>query len=223
MRLFVTGTDTDVGKSVVTACLAQAARRTGTVVAAKPVASGVAPGTAGEDASLIAAAAGHAPVCFAAFAALLSPHRAARLEGRAPPGSLLDDVAALSGDTVLVEGVGGWRVPLGGGWWNEDVALAAGAQVVVVAADRLGVLNHTLLTIDAVRRAGLQVAAVVLNRGACAEDVSRAHNLDDLRELTGLPVAVLAPLDPGDEAARAEAGSQLWRAIVAVGAHAACP
>src|SRR5262245_23087922 len=141
MRWFVTGTDTDVGKTVVTACLAEAARDRGSVVAAKPVASGVAPGTAGDDASLIGAAAGHAPICFAAFAAPLSPHRAAALEGRAPPASLLDDVRALAADTVLVEGVGGWRVPLGGGWWNEDVARAADARVIVVAADRLGVLN----------------------------------------------------------------------------------
>jgi dethiobiotin synthetase len=223
MRLFVTGTDTDVGKSVVTACLAQAARHHGSVRAAKPVASGVTPGTAGDDATLIAAAAGHLPIVFATFAAPLSPHRAARLEGRTLPASLLEDVAALTADTVLVEGVGGWRVPLGGGWWNEDVARAAGARVVVVAADRLGVLNHTLLTVDAVRRAGLHLAGVVLNRGAGAGDASRVHNLDDLRELTNLPVAVLPSLDPGDEAARDEAGRHLWRAIVAVGAHAACP
>jgi dethiobiotin synthetase len=223
MRLFVTGTDTDVGKSLVTACLAQAARDTGTVVAAKPVASGVEPGTVGDDAVLIATAAGHTPVCFVSFAAPLSPHRAARLEGRAPPSSLLDDVALLSADTVLVEGVGGWRVPLGGGWWNDDLARATGGQVVVVAADRLGVLNHTLLTVEAVRRSGLQVAGVVLNRGIAGEDASRAHNLDDLRELTGLPVVVLTRLDPGDEAARAEAGRTLWRGIVAPGAHAVCP
>src|SRR5690606_25682349 len=113
-RIYITGTDTDVGKSVVTACLAQALAASGAAVrAVKPVASGVEPGTAGEDASLLAAAAGHEPVVFASFEAPLSPHRAARLEGRrVEPEALIGWLLGLRGEPLLVEGVGGWRVPL---------------------------------------------------------------------------------------------------------------
>jgi dethiobiotin synthetase len=213
IRIFVTGTDTGVGKTVVTACLAQAARRWGTVLAVKPVASGVAPGTAGEDADLLAAAAGHDARCFAAFAAPVSPHRAARLESRGLPPTLLADLRLLAADTVLLEGVGGWRVPLGAGLWTADLALTCDT-VVVVAADRLGVLSHTLLTVDAIRQAGLPVAGVVLNRGASPEDASRPFNLDDLRELLDVPVAPLDGLDASDPTAREQAGARLLRAIV---------
>jgi dethiobiotin synthetase len=218
-RIFVTGTDTGVGKTVVTACLAQALAGRGTVRAVKPVASGVAAGTAGEDAELLGAAAGHAPLCLAAYATPVSPHRAARVEGRRLPPALLEDVRNIAADHVLVEGVGGWRVPLGDGVWTEDLARTCDT-VVIVAADRLGVLSHTLLTADAVRRAGMPVAGVVLNRGAAGADASRPFNLDDLRELLDVPVVPLDPLDPTDAAARHEAGERLLRGIVALGANA---
>jgi dethiobiotin synthase len=212
VKIFVTGTDTGVGKTVVTACLAQAARRAGAVLAVKPVASGVAPGTAGEDAELLGTAAGHAARCFAPFVTPVSPHRAARVEGRALPPSLLADVRALSAETVLLEGVGGWRVPLGDGLWTADLALTCDA-VLIVAADRLGVLSHTLLTVDAVRQAGLPVAGVVLNRGAAVADAARPYNLDDLRDLLDVPVEPLDAIDPSDPAARELAGARLLRAV----------
>src|SRR5687768_2946774 len=100
MRLFVTGTDTGVGKTVVTACLAAAARRRGSVVACKPVASGVPPGQAGEDAELLGRCAGHPPLVLAAFEAPLSPHRAAMLEGRQVGDDVLERIRALQADTV---------------------------------------------------------------------------------------------------------------------------
>ncbi len=218
-RIFVTGTDTGVGKTVATACLAQALRAHGTVIAVKPVASGVPAGTAGEDAALLGAAAGHDPMCFAAFATPVSPHRAARVEGRGLPPTLLADVRALAADRVLMEGVGGWRVPLGEGVWTHDLALTCD-MVVVVAADRLGVLSHTLLTVDAVRHTGLPVAGVVLDRGAAPADAARPFNLDDLRDLLDVPVVPLEALDPGDPAARAQAGERLLRGIVGLGVPA---
>lgn len=216
MRLFVTGTDTGVGKTMVTACLAHAAGRIGTVCAAKPIASGVSPGSAGEDAERIGAAAGHPPRVFATYEAPLSPHRAALAEGRSlDPEALLDWIATLHADTVLVEGVGGWRVPI---WlsprlWVTDLARATAGGVVVVAADRLGVLNHTLLTVDAVRADGLQVVAVVLNRGF-KEDLSRRTNLDDLVALVGAPVVPLPPLEPFDAVTLGDAGAEILRVIV---------
>lgn len=214
MRLFVTGTDTGVGKTAVTACLARAARAWGTVSAVKPVASGRAADGTCEDAVALGEAAGHAPTVFAAFDAPLSPHRAAALEGREVGDEVLAAIAGVQADTVLVEGVGGWRVPLRTGarpLGVVDLARATGGRVLVVAADRLGTLNHTLLTVDAVRRDGFIVAGVVLNRGAAPADASRATNLDDLVELLDVPVAVLEPLAAGVPLDRA--GAALWGVI----------
>lgn len=207
MRWFVTGTDTGVGKSVVTACLG-AARR-GAVVAAKPLASGVDEGV-GEDAALIGWAAGHPPQVHTVYREPLSPHRAARIEGRPlDVPALTAWLAGLHADTVLVEGVGGWRVPLADGWAVPDLARASGGPVLVVAADRLGCLNHTLLTCEAVRTYGARLAGVVLNRGV-APDLSSRWNLEDLRELLDVPVAVLERVDPTDLHALASAGRGLW-------------
>lgn len=109
---FVTGTSTDVGKTVVTAALALAARRAGVKIGAwKPVASGVEEGC-GEDAERIAAAAGHPPDVMMALRAPLSPHRAAALEGKnLELPSLLSWIRSKP-EPKLVEGVGGWEVPL---------------------------------------------------------------------------------------------------------------
>ncbi|TNE90064.1 MAG: dethiobiotin synthase [Deltaproteobacteria bacterium] len=214
-RWFITGTDTEIGKSAVTACLAAGAHHAGRrVVAAKPVASGVAPGTAGEDAELLGFGAGHDPKVFATWEAPLSPHRAALLEGRLVGARALERwVRELEGETVLVEGVGGWRVPIGPGVEVTDLATWAGSRVIIVAGDRLGVLNHTRLTVDAVRADGHEVLGVVLNRGIAATDLSRDTNLVDLRALLDVPVAVLDPLDLGDRDALARAGRQLWSSL----------
>lgn len=215
-RWFVTGTDTEIGKSAVTACLAAAAAEAGhRVLAAKPVASGVAPGTPGEDASLLALGAGHAPRVFATWEAPLSPHRAALLEGRLVGAAALEAwVRELEGECVLVEGVGGWRVPIGPGVEVTDLARWTGGRVIVVAGDRLGVLNHTRLTVDAVRADGHELAGVVLNRGIAATDLSRDTNLVDLRALLDVPVVVLGPTDLADRESMAHAGSALWQGLI---------
>lgn len=214
MRTFVTGTDTEVGKSVVTACLAQAARRSGTVIAAKPVASGVVPGTPGEDAALLGQAAGHSARILKTYEPPVSPHRAI-LDGGDPldPGVLEAWIRDQRADTVLVEGVGGWRVPLQLEPRIDVVDLArwTTGPVVVVAADRLGVLNHTALTLEAIRRDGFQVAGVVLNR--IPGHRPPASNRADLELLVDLPVAVLDPLDPSDPRARDRAGRILGRTL----------
>jgi dethiobiotin synthetase len=211
-RAFVTGTDTDVGKTQVTAVLARAARSQGSVLAAKPVASGGAHLGPGEDALRLAAAGGHPPLQFAGYQAPLSPHRAAALEGAQldVPG-LIRWVDALQADTVLVEGAGGWRVPLTPGFDIADLARAWGAPVLVVAADRLGVLNHTRLTVDAVRASGCAVAGVVLNR--LAPDASSAWNEADLRACLDVPVAVLPPCDLADDSATIALGLAIWGQI----------
>ena len=156
-------------------------------------------------------------MCFATFAAPVSPHRAAAMEGRALPADLLERVRGVHADTVLVEGVGGWAVPLSiePPLFVVDLARATGGPIVVVAADRLGVLNHTLLTLAAIEAAGLRTAVVALNRlPGAAEDPSTTSNLEDLRTHVRVPVVAVPTLHPGDEAAEERIGAELWRAIL---------
>ncbi len=190
MRFFVTGTDTGVGKTVATAALAAGCE--GPVAALKPLASGVKLGTQGDDAELLGIATGTPAEVHMAWRLPLSPHRAALHAGQ---HARLDETVAWirmrEQATTFVEGVGGWRVPIstqGDGFWIQDLAQALGWPVLVVAANRLGVLNHTLLTVDAVRRAGLDVAAVILNHAwpAGPEDgPARIRNREDLELLLG--------------------------------------
>lgn len=216
MRWFITGTDTEVGKSVVTACLAQALRLRGSTLAAKPVASGVPEGTAGEDATLIAAGAGHEPLCALTLVPPVSPHRALLDLGRSVPAARFEDfIGSLAADHVLVEGVGGWRVPVS---LDEpvvvpDLARWTRGPVLVVARDRLGVLNHTALTLEAIRRDGFEVLGVVLNR--FGEEEPPASNLQDLRLLLDVPVLPMGPLDPWDPTAREQAGEALLMGLLA--------
>ena len=219
MRWFITGTDTEVGKSVVTACLAQAFRAHGTTIAAKPVASGVPDGEVGEDAALLAHGAGHPPTCLVSLVPPVSPHRALLDEAQTiRPADLERWIGELQADFVLVEGVGGWRVPIQVGEHPiavTDLARWTQGPVVVVARDRLGVLNHTLLTVEAVRRDGFEVVGVVLNQFD-SED-SPPANLEDLRMLLDVPVVVLPNLDPTDPHARQSAGEVLVAGLASPG------
>lgn len=207
-RLFVTGTDTGVGKSFVTAALARALRHEGeSVRALKPITSGVDAGP-GEDALLLASAAGHLPPLAVTLRGAFSPHRAARLEGRQLE---LDEVAAWveshAGPTTLVEGAGGWEVPCGPSWRIADLASRLGWPVLVVAPNQLGVINHSLLTVGAIRQRGLVPAGLVLSGG---RDQAAEYNRDDLAEL--LPdVPVLSfPWTTGDGA---EAAKAIWDTV----------
>ncbi len=203
--LFVTGTDTDVGKTVVTAALAAALAAAGVRVRAlKPVASGVPRGTAGDDAVRIGRAAGHAPASAVTLEAPLSPHRAARLAGASlSPAEILAWIAANHGDVTLVEGAGGWEVPVTPSYRMSHLACALGWPVLIVAADRLGVLNHALLTTHAVTHAGCVVAGVVVVDGV-ASDGGNAVDLAEL--LPDIAVRRFPRISPDDGAALADAG-----------------
>ena len=169
--LFVTGTDTGVGKSVASACLLASMRAAGESVRAyKPVLTGIDEPLTGPwpaDHELLAVAAGMEPneVAPLRFGPAASPHLAAALAGvELDRRGLIARAHELGdGHTLVVEGVGGLLVPLTGSFSVCDLAAALSLGVVVVARRGLGTINHTLLTLEAARRAGLEVLGVLLS------------------------------------------------------------
>jgi len=186
--VFIAGTDTGVGKTWVASRLIEAIRRRGIdAVGSKPVECG-----GREDAEALLAAAGRSDLDLDAINPVsLAPPLAPAAAGGVELGRVLPALAALEGrsDFLLVEGAGGWLVPLDGTRTMADLAEALGLPVVVVAANRLGCLNHVLLTERAIRSSGLALAAVYLNTLPGQRDLSSESNPGVLREsLKGCPV-----------------------------------
>jgi dethiobiotin synthetase len=194
--LFVTGTDTGVGKTAVTvAIVRKLVRNRGLRVGVyKPVSSGVDPGRFSEsDAARLWEAAGRPlsieAVCPQMFAAAISPPRSARAEGRLVDEQLLRagfDAWRDASDIVIVEGAGGLLSPLGDTLLNADLALDLGLPLVVVDAARLGSIGRTLAIAEAAAARGLRLAAVVLSQveplvEELAKDLVKesASNFDD--------------------------------------------
>ena len=203
--LFVTGTGTEVGKSVVAALIARAAQVAGEQVAVfKPAVSGLDEG--GEaDHELLRRASGSnqsddeiAPY---RYGPPVSPHLAAELAGDPiDPAALCTAAAAAAADAdVLVcEGVGGLLVPLTTGYLVRDLALDLGYPLVVVAAAGLGTINHTLLTIEAARAVGLEVEAVVLNRWPAEPGALELSNRETIAALGRVPPLTLGAVELAD-------------------------
>jgi dethiobiotin synthetase len=198
--LFVTATDTGVGKTEVACALLRGHRALGLDVGAmKPAQSGQGPGDPGDAGRLRAAAGGGDPealVCPYSYAAPLAPAVAARLEGR--PISLdriLSAARALAArhQALLVEGAGGLLTPLTDRDTYADLAVALGLPVLVVARAGLGTVNHTALTCEALRVRGLTVHGVVLNRVGPGGDPSEPHNAGEIERLTGVRVLASLP------------------------------
>jgi dethiobiotin synthetase len=212
--LFVTGTDTGVGKSVLAAAVCAALVERGEQVAAfKPVVTGLDEPVEGwpRDHDLLAGAAGgwQAPeeVAPYRFGPPLSPHYAAELAGETiEPARLLD--AARTDRLLVAEGVGGLMVPITPGYLVRDLAVDLGLPVVIAARTGLGTINHTLLTIDAARAAGLRVAGVVMTPWPAEPEPIEDSNRATVERLGGVPVSGLAPTDP-DSLAQAGAGLPL--------------
>jgi dethiobiotin synthetase len=173
--LFVTGTDTDVGKTVVAGAIADWFRRRGSRVAVlKPAATGCVhrrEGLVSEDAEFLAACAdARFPldvICPQRYAEPLAPAVAAErakrpLDWEAIARSVR--LMAAASDVMIVEGVGGVMVPMDDRHSVLDVIRWLALPVVVVARPNLGTINHTLLTVEALRAAGATVAGVVINR-----------------------------------------------------------
>lgn len=173
--LFVTGTDTGVGKTTITLGLMQALQARGqTVTAMKPVASGcvsTASGLISDDARRLQACSS-IDVCYErvnpyAFEPPVAPHLAAEAVGARIDIAVIEQALrylANDADQVLVEGVGGWLVPISQRQTMADVALALGLPVIMVVGVTLGCINHALLTAGAVQSAGLRLAGWIANR-----------------------------------------------------------
>jgi dethiobiotin synthetase len=212
--LFVAGTDTEAGKSVVAAALCAALRERGERVAAfKPVVTGLddEPGNWPRDHELLAGAAGVAPETVSPYllGPPFSPHYAAELAGAAiePPVVLAAARAAAEGaDLLVAEGVGGLLVPITPEWSVRDLAVELALPVVVAARTGLGTINHTLLTVEAARAAGLEVAGVVMTPWPEQPAPIELSNRETVARLAGVRVAGLPLTTP---AALGAAGARL--------------
>jgi dethiobiotin synthetase len=205
--LFFTGTDTGVGKTLVTAAVARCLRARGReVVVCKPVATGARPvggRCLADDTVALAEAAGvgddwEAVTPFT-FPDPVAPPLAARRRGVALElGAVVAAVRRRQrpGAALLVEGVGGLLCPLTDSETVADLARDLALPLVVVARRSLGTLNHTLLTLEAARARCLGVAGVVISETMPPEGLADETNVDELRRL-GVPVLAVVPHRPG--------------------------
>lgn len=214
---FLVGTDTEVGKTYVTCALLHRARMQGLqAVGMKPVAAGadVVDGAMsnGDARALLAASSALArpdeinPYC---LPDPIAPHVAAAEAGVSiRPQPILAALSALRSraDWVLVEGVGGFRVPLGTDWDTADLAELLRLPVILVVGLRLGCLSHALLTAEAIERHKLRLAGWVANH-IDPHMLRQAQNVDALHERLTAPLLGVLPYAP--QGTKAEAAARL--------------
>lgn len=225
--LFVTATDTGVGKSVLSAALLAGLAAAGEQVRAyKPVVTGLedpgeiaARGAWPPDHELLARAAGMEPEAVAPlrFGPAVSPHLAGELAGASiDPQQLVAGARAHDGGgTLVVEGVGGLLTPLAHHFSVCDLAVALGLPVLIAARPGLGTINHTLLTLEVARSAGLEVRAVVLTPWSGDPSVLERSNQATIARLGGVSVQCLAHVASPTLADLAAAGRPLVGALSA--------
>jgi dethiobiotin synthetase len=206
--VFVTGTGTEVGKTVVAAVIARTAAQGGRRVAVfKPAVSGL--DEAGEpDHSLLRRASGSSQsddeIAPYRYGPPVSPHLGAELAGeRISPERLRAAAAAAASDAdaLVVEGVGGLLVPLTLGYLVRDFARDLGLEATIAAPSGLGTINHTLLTIEALRSVGLAPAAVVLTPWPSEPGEVERSNREAIARLGSVRVETLPFLDLDDASA----------------------
>jgi dethiobiotin synthetase len=205
--VFVTGTGTEVGKTVVAAAIARTVAAAGRGVAVfKPAVTGL--DDPGEpDHELLRRAAdsdqSDEEIALYRYGPPASPHLAAALAGEEIDPGRLRAAATEAGrgaDFLVCEGVGGLLVPLAPGYLVRDLAVDLGLPLAIAAAPGLGTINHTLLTIEAARSAGLEVAAVVLTPWPVEPSQVERSNLETIATLGEVAVETLPSLDLSDPA-----------------------
>lgn len=217
--LFVTGTDTGVGKTVVASALIAAMAEAGEPVRAhKPAVTGLdePPGRWPADHELLASVSGLSPeqVAPLRYGPAVSPQLAAELAGEQVEPEALAQAARAAGEQglVIVEGAGGLLSPLARDYTGCDLAVALGLPVLIAARPGLGTINHSLLTLLAARAAGLEVLAVVLTPWPAEPSDLEASNRDAIARMGGVEVIGLPAIADPDPSALARAGRALpWR------------
>lgn len=216
--LFVTATDTEVGKTFVAgAIVAALTARDERAVPFKPVVTGIDEPLPDHpaDHELLAAATGSMDadgVSPYRFGPAVSPHLAAEEHGTPiDPDTLVVAArhAASQADALIVEGVGGLLVPLGDSYLVRDFAVMLGLPVLVAARPGLGTINHTLLTIESARSVGLDVCAVVLTPWPEHPTAMQRSNLATIERLGEVEVATLARAEHATADALARVGEAL--------------
>lgn len=202
---FITGTDTDVGKTVVTACLATLFKNQGIDVGVmKPIETGVDPecsSSANSDAKFLmeitSSADAEEEVCPYRLKTPASPFQSAQIEEtQIRPATILENFKVLQSrhDRMLVEGVGGLLVPITHDYSVADLALEIGLPLIIVSRFRVGTLNHTLLTVKAARQHGLKIKGIILNQQENGElsDVEKQQG-KLIEELSDTPLLGTCP------------------------------
>lgn len=190
MNFFITGTDTCVGKTYVTKLLIESLRAEGkNAVGFKPISCGDR-----DDAAILSAASGNLAIDEVNpihFSSGVAPHVAALLENQTiNPAEIIASYRAISEkhDPVIVEGAGGWEVPITQTYFVSDLAKDLGLPVILVAANRLGALNHILLTLAAIEAKGLKCAGIILNQLEDEMDTPMITNKGIIESLTTIPL-----------------------------------
>jgi dethiobiotin synthetase len=220
--LFITGTDSGVGKTIIAGALCRVLRDMGRRVGVmKPIAAGCEQRDRGrlvnEDAEFLAHCADTPrnlddvnPVRYSEpLAPAVAAERSKTPVDFAAIGNAYDRICA-DCDVVVIEGVGGWKVPIHDRVMLSDLAVRFDLPVVVVARAGLGTINHTLLTIDAIRQTALPLAGVVLNhyqpdRATIAEET----NPEVIAKHTGLDFPVIVPFDKSVNLKRGSIGEDV--------------
>src|SRR5690242_19559676 len=205
--LFVTGTGTEVGKTVVAAAIARTLAADGRRVAVfKPAVTGLDEG-AEADHELLRRAAGcgqaDEEIAPYRYGPPASPHLAAALAGEEIDPARLRSAAAeaaAGAEALVCEGVGGLLVPLSPAYLVRDLAVDLGYPLVIVAAPGLGTINHTLLTVESARAAGLEVMAVVLTPWPREPTEIERSNQETIAALGEIEVQTLPPINLADPA-----------------------
>jgi dethiobiotin synthetase len=201
--IFVTGTDTGVGKTVVSAAFAWTLKQLGTrVVVIKPVQTGTNSDGLMDIEFIQRVFETKYPlneVCPYRFALPLAPLVAANLAGERIDLEKITSAfyeLASTHDAVIVEGAGGLLVPITDNYLMSDLAFDLGLQLVIVTRPDLGTLNHTLLTVESARYRGLRILGIVINKFPLNPSIAERTNPELILKMTGESILGVLPFDP---------------------------